>query len=390
MQSRVILHVDMDAFYASIEQREHPEWRGLPVIVGSPPDRRGVVAAASYEARKFGVRSAMPSRQAGKLCPGGIFCPVNMSLYKQVSQKVFAILERFTPFVEPLSLDEAFLDVTGARGLFGTGIEIAHKIRRLIATELNLTASIGVASNKYLAKLASDLKKPDGLTVVPTEPEAIASFLSPLSVSRVRGIGSVTLKSLHRLGFNTIGDLQKASPTLLRQTLGATLALSLLDYSFGKDDTPVVAEAQRQSIGKEHTFTDDCEDADEVRKVLLALTEEVGGKLREENLLAAGVRLKLRWQNFKTITRQEKADSLFSDDAAIRHLILSLFDSLKIIAPIRLIGITVYGLSQQAEAQPVLPFAEDDFKLKQDSLSRSIDQIRQRYGADSLIVGGRL
>ena len=217
---RVFLHVDMDAFFASVEQHDNPELRGKPVIVGAPADRRGVVAAASYEARTFGIHSAMPSGEAARLCPHAVFVRPNMKRYKQVSSQIFEIFERFTPLVEPLSVDEAFLDVTGSERLFGSGVEIGERIRQVILEELGLTASVGVAPNKFLAKLASDMDKPDGLTLVPFSREAIIAFLAPLSVDRIWGVGAVTQKRLDEKGIRTIADLQSADLVSLVSIVG--------------------------------------------------------------------------------------------------------------------------------------------------------------------------
>jgi len=213
--------------------------RGRPVVVGAPPDRRGVVAAASYEARRFGIRSAMPSREAGRRCPHAAFVRPDMKRYAAVSKQVFAILERFSPFVEPVSIDEAFLDVTGSQALFGDGRRIAERIREAIRAETGLTASVGIASNKFLAKVASDLNKPDGLTLVPSEPDAIRRFLAPLPVSRLWGAGRVTARALEALGVTTVGDLQRADPSALRQGLGWAAAEHLCRLAQGIDDRDV-------------------------------------------------------------------------------------------------------------------------------------------------------
>ncbi len=387
MNPRTILHVDMDAFYAAVEQRDHPEWRGRPVIVGAPPDRRGVVSAASYEARRFGVHSAMPSRTAGRLCPSGVFCPVDMPRYAAESRRIFSIFERFTPLIEPLSLDEAFLDVTGARSLFGGGPEIARRIRAAIAAETGLTASVGVAPNKFLAKLASDLRKPDALTVVPTEPAAIAAFLRPLPVSRIFGVGRTTQAQLARLGVRLIGDLQDLAPETLARRLGRRAAQDVLALAFGRDERAVEPDADRKSIGREYTFDDDCESPAEVRKMLLALGEDVGGQLRADHLTASGVRLKLRWKDFTTITRQQSLSRPFSDDITLRRAALQLLANVPMAAPVRLVGVAVFGLAGAAGAQLTLPLDDEKASARWEKLSRSVDAVRRRYGAASLVSG---
>ena len=390
MHTRTILHVDMDAFYASIEQRDHPEWRGLPVVVGAPPDRRGVVSAASYEARRFGVHSAMPSRTAGRLCPQAIFCPVDMPRYEAVSRQVFGIFDRFTPLVEPLSLDEAFLDVTGARSLFGDGPEIARRIRAAVLAETKLTASVGVAPNKFLAKLAGDLHKPDGLTVTPTEPAAIAAFLRPLPVARIFGVGRVTQTVLTRLGIRSIGDLQDHPLESLTRALGRSAAQEIMALAFGHDEREVEPASIRKSIGREYTFDEDCSSPAEVRRMLLMLVEDVGAQLRAKNMTAAGVRLKLRWKNFTTITRQQALSQSFSDDMTLRSAALSLFDAIPWAGPVRLIGVALYNLNAGNSGQLALPLDDSVTRARWEKLSRSIDDVRRRYGAGSLISGSRL
>ncbi len=380
----------MDAFYAAIEQRDHPEWRGRPVIVGAPPDQRGVVSAASYEARRFGVHSAMPSRTAGRLCPHGVFCPVDMPRYKAVSRLVFEIFESFTPLVEPLSLDEAFLDVTGARGLFGDGPEIARRIRAAIYAITGLTASVGVAPNKFLAKLASDLRKPDALTVVPTEPEAIAAFLRPLPVARIFGVGRTTQTALSRLGVCSIGDLQDQAPETLARALGRRAAREILALAFGRDEREVEPDSDRKSIGREHTFDEDCSAPAVVRRILLLLAEDVGAQLRAKGLTASGVRLKLRWENFTTITRQQALPRHFSDDITLRRTVLRLFESAPWAGPVRLVGVGVYNLSGAGGVQLALPLDDGAMQSRWEKLSRSVDDVRRRYGGSSLISGSRL
>src|SRR5437899_2006871 len=284
--TRAILHVDMDAFYASVEQRDHPDLRGKPVIVGAGPRDRGVVAAASYEARKFGVHSAMPSRTAYKLCPQGVFVRPNMEKYAEVSRQVMAILRSFTPLVQPLSIDEAFLDVSGSTAQFGDPVAIAKRIKAEIRSGTALTASVGVAPNKFLAKLASDLHKPDGLTVI-TDADKV-QILAPLPVSKVWGVGKVTEKRLHELGIRTIGDLQRLPLDELRQRFGNT-ADHLHALARGEDNREVETDEESKSISSEHTFDEDTADLDRIKKCLLEQCEEVGLRLRQEKLAAVTV-----------------------------------------------------------------------------------------------------
>lgn len=386
---RVILHVDMDAFYASVEQRDHPEWKGRPVIVGAPRDRRGVVAACSYEARVFGVHSAMPSREAARRCPDAVFVPPRMARYAEVSRQVFAIFNRFTPLVEPLSVDEAFLDVTGARRLFGTGPVMAAKIREAIRTELALTASVGVAPNKFLAKLASDMNKPDGVTVVPERPEAIRAFLAPLPVGRLWGVGKVAGGVLVRAGFHTIGDLQQADPARLAGLLGATTAEALRRLSCGEDAREVQTEWEEKSISREHTFDQDVADRDTVRGVLLDLVEDVGRQVRAAGHAAGLARLKLRWADFQTLTRQAPLAPACCDDFSLRAAALELFDRIPLTRRVRLIG---FGVSKfNAGRRDELPLFDlkDAAVERKARLSRVVDDVRNRFGDQSIARGSQ-
>ena len=386
--NRTILHVDMDAFYASVEQFDHPEWRGKPVIVGAPPDQRGVVAAASYEARKFGVRSAMPSRTAGRLCPHGIFTPPNMQRYAEVSAQVFAVFDRFTPLVEPLSIDEAFLDVTGAIHLFGGGEAIARKIKAAIRQAVGFTASVGVAPNKFLAKVASEMNKPDGLTLVPFEPDAVAAFLAPLPVGKVWGVGKVTADVLQKKGLHTIGDLQKASLSLLTQLLGRSGAESLHELAWGRDDREVETGNEAKSISREHTFLEDVEDAVVIEAVLNELADDVGAQLRAAGIYAGVGRLKFRWQDFTTLTRQKAFSCRVCDDSSLREMARTLFRAITLDRPVRLVGFGVTHLGAKQTEQLGF-FAEPSKTLeKKEALSRAVDDIRHQFGKKSLRRGG--
>lgn len=378
-----ILHVDMDAFFAAVEQREHPEWRGKPVIVGSGPHERGVVSTASYEARRFGVHSAMPSREAYRLCPQGIFTPGNHRLYSEVSSQIFDIFYRFTPFVEGLSCDEAFLDVYGSYKLFGSAFEIGEKIRKAIREELQLTASVGVATNKFLAKLASDMKKPDGITVVPTDPREIQRFLAPLTVRSIFGVGGMLAKQLNRVGIVTIGDLQNTPLNVLISLLGENTAEHLHSLAFGEDNREVINERVEKSISREYTFGEDTLNKEYVRQVLLDLASDVGAQLRATKKYATTVKLKLRWADFKTITRQKTQQFAICDDFSIRDAALELLQQQCIDKPIRLIGVGVSGLMDEfSKSDPQLTLFSDtssdraEQTLKNERLSKAIDAIR--------------
>lgn len=378
-----ILHIDMDAFFAAVEQREHPEWRGKPVIVGSGPYERGVVSTASYEARRFGVHSAMPSREAYRLCPHGIFTPGNHQLYSEVSAQIFDIFYRYTPFVEGLSCDEAFLDVYGSYKLFGSAYEIGEKIRKAIRDELHLTASVGVATNKFLAKLASDMNKPDGITVVPTHPREIQRFLAPLPVRSIFGVGGTLAKHLNLLGIRTIGDLQNTPLNTLVGLLGENTAEHLYSLAFGVDSREVINERVEKSISREYTFGEDTTDKEGVRQVLLELASDVGAQLRASGKYASTVKLKLRWSDFRTITRQRTLPFVICDDFSIRDAALELFSQQNIEAPIRLIGIGVSGLVDElAPSDPQLTLFDDpstersEETLKKERLSKTLDDLR--------------
>jgi len=377
----------MDAFFTSVEQRDRPELRGKPVVVGAPPDQRGVVAAASYEAREFGVHSAMPSREAYRRCRHAVFLPPNGKLYGEVSHQIRAIFERFTPLVEPLSIDEAFLDVSGVERLFGSGPEIARKIKDTIRTEAHLTASVGVAPNKFLAKLASDLEKPDGLTVVPTSREEIAAFLAPLSVSRIWGVGKVTQAQLEGAGIHTIGQLQAFSETRLARILSPHAAGHLLRLAWGEDTREVETGHEEKSISHEYTFPHDCSDRAEIHAVLGDLVDNVGRRLRKAQKLAGLARLKLRWQGFETITRQRPMDPPVCDDFSLRAAADALLAGEELVKPVRLIGFGVGNLTTGASQQ--LSLFEDDRRgrARKERLSEVTDTIRNRFGKQSIRRG---
>jgi DNA polymerase-4 len=371
---RVIIHVDLDAFFAAVEQRDRPELRGKPVIVGGGgPDRRGVVSTASYEARRFGVRSAMPLRTAGRLCPDGIFLPVDGRKYQRVSREVMAILRRFTPLVEPLSIDEAFLDVTASRLLFGDGAAIALAIKAAVRSEVGLTISAGVATTKLVAKIASDLRKPDGLVVVP--PGTEAAFLAPLPISRLWGVGPKTGAVLAEHGVATIGDLAGLDPAALGRGLGSH-ASTLVWRAHGHDADRVVGEGEpAKSIGHEHTFDQDTADAELIERTLLAMADGVAGRLRSSNALAATVTVKVRDSAFRTVTRQRTLPRPTDLTEPIFEAALTLARPEVRGKRIRLVGVTASGL--QRGAQLGLFEAEADRRHR---LAEASDTLRRRFG----------
>jgi nucleotidyltransferase/DNA polymerase involved in DNA repair len=384
----VILHVDMDAFYASIEQRDHPEYRGRPVVVGAAADARGVVAACSYEARRFGIHSAMPSREAGRRCPHGIFVPPNMALYVEVSHQIHAIFERFTPLIEPLSLDEAFLDVTGATALFGDGPAIGRRIRETIHAETRLTASVGVAHNKFLAKLASDLNKPDGLTVVPGDEAGVLAFLAPLPIGRLWGVGKVTRPVLESAGYRTIGDLLKTDPARLAAVVGQDAAQHFLHLARGEDDRALELDVEEKSISREYTFDTDCQSREAVRTVLLDLVDDVGRQLRAASRYAGLARLKLRWKSFETLTRQRPFEHPVCDDFSLRAAAEALFAAEPMKHEVRLVGFGV-GRLQDAPRRQLDLFAdrEGPSEEKRERLNRTVDTLRERLGSAKIRRG---
>lgn len=387
LMQRVILHADMDAFYAAIEQHDHPEFRGKPVIVGSPPDKRGVVAACSYEARKFGIHSAMPSREASRRCPHGIFLPPNMKRYEAVSANIFAIMERFTPLLEPLSLDEAFLDVSGARRIFGDGPAIARKIRETIRAETGLTVSVGVAPNKFLAKIASDLNKPDGLTVVPDDPAGIKAFLAPLPIGRLWGVGKITCAKLEKAGIATIGDIQRMPLQQLERLTGRDSATFFKELAEGIDDREVETSRLEQSVSREYTFDTDERDRAKVEGILAGLVDDVGRQLRGLGRYASGVQIKLRWQGFETITRQKKLPKPGDDDFCLLAAARELFAKEELIKPVRLVGFGVHGLvAKDAGAQ--LSLFDDVKTIKHERVSHTVDAIRDKFGENSIHRAG--
>jgi len=363
----------MDAFYASIEQRDRPETRGRPVIVGADPRGRGVVSAASYEARRFGVHSAMPIGRAFRLCPEGVFLPVDMGKYADVSREIMAVLAGFTPLIEPLSIDEAFLDVTASRALHGDGAAIAREIKAQIRARVSLQASVGVASNKFVAKVASDLRKPDGLVVV--EPGGEAEFLAPLPVSRLWGVGRVTGAELEAMGIRTIGQLALTPAVNLRARFGKH-GPDLLALARGLDDRAVEPDAQPKSMGAEETFERDTRDVELLRATLRGQSERVARELRAEGYAGRTVTLKLRFADFSTITRAHTDDPT-QDGLAIFRRVDALFGRVRLAQAVRLIGLSVSGLGLAGEGQ--LSLLEPD-ALRRERLARAVDRLAARFG----------
>ncbi len=385
---REIVHVDMDAFFASVEQRDHPEWRGKPVIVGAPPDARGVVSTCSYEARKFGVHSAMPSREAARLCPHGIFVRGNHHLYAEVSRQVMAIFDRFTPLVEQVSIDEAYLDVTGAFRLFGDGVAIGTAIRKAIREELRLTASVGVGPNKFIAKLCSELAKPDGLRAAPRGKEELLAFLEPLPVGSLFGVGKVARGRLERFGYRTVGDVQRAPFATLVSLFGRTFAAQLSAFAHGIGSDEIEMEREEKSLSREHTFDTDCSDREVVRQTLHDLADDVGRRLRAAERWATVAKLKLRWADFTTITRQMPFAQAARDDFTLFSYAERLFDAERLVAPVRLVGFGVTGLVTEPGQQELDLFgggsAGGAAQERKEKLSAAVDALRARLGPDAV------
>lgn len=381
MTGRTILHVDLDAFFAAVEQRDRPELRGKPVIVGGVPPGRGVVSAASYEARAFGVHSAMSVTEAYRRCPDGVFLPVDGRRYQQASRDVMAILRRFTPQVEPISIDEAFMDVTGSRPLFGEGPEIAAAIKSAIRDDVGLTASVGVASTKLVAKIASDLRKPDGLVVVPPGDEA--AFLAPLPISRLWGVGEKTAVALAEYGVRTIGDLAALSPDLLVRRFGKHGG-SLGTRALGMDDDPVHEGDPAKSVGHETTFDRDSSDPEVIERTLLALSDGVAGRLRSAGVRASTIAVKIRDSSFRTITRQRTLAEPTDLTEPIYRAALDLARPEVRGIRVRLLGVTASNLG---EREQLALFGVDDPKRRK--AIEAADAVRRRYGSRA-VTRGRL
>jgi DNA polymerase IV len=378
---RTILHVDLDAFFAAVEQRDRPELRGKPVIVGGVPPGRGVVSAASYEARAFGVHSAMSLTEAVRRCPDGVYLPVDGRRYQQASRDVMAILRRFTPQVEPISIDEAFLDVTGSRPLFGEGPEIAAAIKSAVRDDVGLTASVGVATTKLVAKIASDLRKPDGLVVVPPGNEA--AFLAPLPISRLWGVGEKTAAVLAEYGVKTIGDLAALSPDLLVRRFGKHGA-ALGWRALGIDDDPVHDGDPAKSVGHETTFDTDSSDPEVIERTLLALSEGVTGRLRSAGVRASTITVKIRDSSFKTITRQRTLTEPTDLTEPIYRAALELARPHVRGIRVRLLGVTASNLGEREQLEL---FTADDPRRRK--AIEAADTLRRRYGSGA-VTRGRL
>jgi len=376
-----IIHVDMDAFYASVEQRDSPELKGQPVVVGGSVKSRGVVAAASYEARRFGIHSAMPMARAIKLCPNLIVLPVRMGRYAEISEKIHAIFEQFTPVIETISLDEAFLDVTGSVKLFGAAEKIAIAIKNDVKEETDLTASVGVAPNKLLAKIASDLKKPDGLVIITEKNKQ--EILDPLPVGKLWGVGKVTEKSLHLAGIYTISQLRTKTVEQLKTIVG-NFAEQLLEFAQGNDKSEVEPYRVAKSISTEQTFETDTNDKNFLLGVLLVEVETVAQRLREGNIKARTFTIKFRYGDFRSITRSKTLSEPDNSTSVLWQSCQNIFKQwyARERGPLRLVGFEASHFATEDTGQMLLFGADKDNRQKR--LDEAVDKIRKRYGDDSL------
>ncbi len=387
---RVIAHADMDAFYASVEQLDNPELRGKAVIVGGS-STRGVVTSASYEARKFGVRSAMPSTQARKLCPHAIFVPGRMSRYAEVSRAVREVFDAFSPIVEPLSLDEAFLDLSGTERLLGAPMDVGRALKRRILERTGLIVSVGIAPVKMAAKILSDMSKPDGLLMI--GPAELRAFLAPLPVERLWGVGRVTLARLQQAGILTIGDLAARDPALLRSSFGS-FGAHLYELAHGRDPRTVIGDWERKSYGEESTFAQDLAlDSLDLRRVLLAHAEAIGRRLRAGQVRARTVTLKLKLARplgggrYPLVTRSFSLSSATDDTAAIARAAIALLERVTEPDKIRLAGIQAHNLERVDTSQLGLFDGGREQAAKASRLNRAMDSVTARFGESAVTRG---
>jgi len=374
----------MDAFYPAVEVLDNPVLKGKPVIVGGGRER-GVVSSASYEARKFGVHSAQPIARAMRLCPKGIFLPVRMSRYRQLSRQVFEIFYQFTPLVEPLSIDEAFLDVTGSERLLGQPKEIAKEIKQMVSKETGLTVSAGVAPSKFVAKIASDIDKPDGLTV--DHPDRVTEFLDPLPVNKMWGIGKVTLKALTRLNIHTFRDLYQMPVDVLEKKFGKQ-GVRMHQLSMGIDEREVVTEYDVKSIGHENTFLQDILEMDVAKKELLSLSNRVARRMRRKGVSGRTVSLKVKYSDFVQITRSATLKKSTDDSPEIYSTACRLLEKTEAgKRPVRLLGISLSQLSLFHTKDQLSLFHQDVAGQKRKELNKALDSLYEKFGEKSICPG---
>jgi DNA polymerase-4 len=379
MSESTILHVDMDAFFASVEERDNPALKGKAVVVGT--GIRGVVSAANYEARKFGIHSAMPVGRAKRLAPHAIFVPPNMSRYSEVSSHIMEIFRSVTPLVEPLSLDEAFLDVTGAKRLLGDGREIAKQIRAKVEASEGITCSVGIATTKFIAKLASGRCKPNGMLEIASD--RVLEFLHPLPVNAFWGVGPKTNEELLKLGLQTVADIANTPRQTLIRALGEAAGASLYELSWGRDYRDVEPEEEDKSISAAETFDTDTEDQEIVLRELLRLTERATYRMREKDFSARTISIKVRFADFKTITRSKTVPLAISATHEVFEVVKTLFLALKLDrARIRLVGVSLDGLEDGIDATEQLVLGERENGWRQ--ATAAIDKASARFGQGSV------
>ena len=377
----MILHIDMDAFYASVEQLDNPGLKGKCVIVGGP-SKRSVVSAASYEARKYGVRSAMPIFMAKQKCPEGVFVPPRIQRYKEVSKKIMKLLCDFSPLVEPVSIDEAYMDITGGERLLGSPEQIGIHIKEKIRKKVKLTCSVGIAPNKFLAKIASDMEKPDGLFII--MPDEAHEFIKSLAINKVPGIGKKTGSLLENLGITTLGDVKKYREKILLSRLGKS-GKRLIELSACIDNSPVTPFSQRKSVSTEHTLTEDTRDQTILKKFLLKHSQDVGRELRRLEVKAKTITLKLKQEDFKQITRSTTIDNPTQSSETIYSTACRLLLKYRLKTKIRLIGVGASGFVPSA-----MPFQMELFEQKEkkgnnwEKVERAIDAIIEKFGEDAV------
>ncbi|MBW2027996.1 MAG: DNA polymerase IV [Deltaproteobacteria bacterium] len=385
-KGRTIIHLDIDAFYPSVEVLDNPHLRGRPVIVGGTV-KRGVVSSASYEARKYGVHSAQPIATALRLCPNGVFLPVRMSRYRDLSRAVFDIFYRFTPLVEPLSIDEAFLDVTGSTRLFGSPVEIARRIKKAVRDETGLTISAGIAPSKFVAKIASDMDKPDGLTHVPRD--RVRDFLGPLPLEKMWGVGEVSLKALTELKVRTFEDLSRVPVHVLERKFGKYGA-RMHQLSLGEDEREVVPQRSAKSLGHEVTFQRDIKELDTAKKELLSLAHRVARRLRRHGLTGKTITLKVKYWDFIQVTRSETIQEATDDGGEIYSIACALLEKTDTgKTPVRLLGISLSQLDSEAEGQLSL-FRQEEDHSRRKNLNRALDSLYDKFGEKGILPGSLL
>ena len=383
--NRVIMHLDMDAFYASVEQFDFPEYRGKPVVVGADPKEgrgRGVVSAASYEARKFGIHSALPISKAYRLCPHAVFVRGRMKRYAELSRQIMKIIKNYSPVVEQISIDEAFVDITGSIKIFGSARELAKRVKAEILEKTGLRASVGLAPNKFIAKIASDLEKPDGLTVCEQNEEK--AFLAPLAIRKLWGVGARTEARLQKLGIKTIGDIAAFDVKLLTEKLGVW-GFGLWKLANGIDNRRVGSGHRRKSISEERTYYEDVADYAEVEKTLFKIADDLSRAMRRKRLKGRTISLKLRLEGFETFTRSRTLSGFVYDADSLRAIAIDLFRKFPIGArKVRLVGISVSHLNTLGGEQLQL---FDDVPMKNQQLEKLLDELKQKFGEKTVTRG---